>query len=54
MTTPSGLSGLVVGGDHACAIEGDDSVWCWGNNDFGQLGAGGPGPTPVRTAVLCP
>jgi alpha-tubulin suppressor-like RCC1 family protein len=45
-TTPvavPGLSGVVqvsVGGSHVCALLGDGSVWCWGNNRFGQLGNG--------------
>lgn len=29
---------LVAGKNHLCAISQNDSVYCWGNNDFGQLG----------------
>lgn len=27
---------------HACALRGDGTVWCWGSNRYGQLGAGLP------------
>ena len=29
-----------VGGEHACAVDSDGNLWCWGNNDAGQLGTG--------------
>jgi alpha-tubulin suppressor-like RCC1 family protein len=29
---------LAVGSFHACALTGDGSAYCWGNNQFGQLG----------------
>lgn len=29
---------IVAGGFHACAIRRDGSVWCWGENRWGQLG----------------
>ncbi|AKU90026.1 hypothetical protein AKJ08_0413 [Vulgatibacter incomptus] len=36
---------------HGCAIDQDDLAWCWGRNDFGQLGTGDEVerwvPTPV-------
>jgi hypothetical protein len=27
-----------VGSDHACGLTSDGKVYCWGNNDYGQLG----------------
>lgn len=38
-----GLVGVVevaAGGNHSCVRRNNDSVWCWGSNDFGQLGTG--------------
>jgi alpha-tubulin suppressor-like RCC1 family protein len=29
---------LSVGSLHACALTGDGLAYCWGNNQFGQLG----------------
>jgi alpha-tubulin suppressor-like RCC1 family protein len=29
---------VVAGDGHACAIKNDSTVWCWGHNDYGQLG----------------
>lgn len=29
-----------VGGEHACAVDSEGNLWCWGNNDAGQLGTG--------------
>lgn len=41
-----------VGRDHACGIQQDASLWCWGNNDIGQLGIDAPGsvPTPIKVS----
>lgn len=32
------VKSIVVGGDHTCAIASDDLVYCWGGNNWGQLG----------------
>lgn len=31
---------VAVGGSHFCALPGDGTVLCWGDNTFGQLGSG--------------
>ncbi len=52
----SGLSGGVdlvsVGETHSCVLKKDASVWCWGDNSHGQIGADAPSRavTPVRIA----
>ncbi len=41
VVTTSGLttaSHLGVGWNHSCAVKTDGSAWCWGYNNFGQLG----------------
>jgi alpha-tubulin suppressor-like RCC1 family protein len=39
-------------GDHGCGLRSGGSLWCWGRNDFGQLGVGLVGtPIPSPTAV---
>lgn len=55
---PTPVNGLVdaielsAGGDHACAIRKDGSVTCWGNSDFGQVGAlGASFPTPQALSI---
>lgn len=45
VTYPRPVSGqsfkkLGVGGLHSCAVAFDETVWCWGLNNFGQLGDG--------------
>jgi len=45
---------ISAGGQHACLVHGDGSLWCWGRNDRGQLGDGTrtPRPVPIRIAAL--
>jgi alpha-tubulin suppressor-like RCC1 family protein len=46
---------LAVGWSHACARKSDDSIWCWGNDEAGEVRAagmaGGAASTPVRANV---
>lgn len=37
---PSKFQAVVAGGIHSCGIVTDGGAYCWGNNDFGQLGDG--------------
>jgi alpha-tubulin suppressor-like RCC1 family protein len=36
----TGVTRLAASFDHACAVRGDGSLWCWGRNFAGQLGFG--------------
>jgi hypothetical protein len=59
----AGASQIVAGAHHACAACGDGSLWCWGDDSYGQTsGAGQPtcnpdgstspcNPTPVQVPV---
>lgn len=38
--TGGGHLGLAVGYNHACAIDANKSVKCWGSNSYGELGNG--------------
>jgi alpha-tubulin suppressor-like RCC1 family protein len=56
---PSGLGAvteILAGGSHTCALRVDGSLWCWGDNRFGQLGTGDTAPrlapTPIAPDVL--
>jgi alpha-tubulin suppressor-like RCC1 family protein len=46
------VKAIAAGREHNCAIAGDESaVSCWGNNEYGQIGAASKEPryfTPVR------
>lgn len=47
---PSSARKLVVGESHNCVLAADSSIYCWGNDSSGQLGAAGGISTgdPVR------
>lgn len=36
----TGIAEIELGARHTCARKSDGTVWCWGSNDFGQLGDG--------------
>ena len=41
---PRGVQAVAVGGLHTCALAAEGAVWCWGRNDYGQLGDGAQAP----------
>jgi len=48
--TVAGATQIVAGAEHFCALGGQDAVFCWGDNRFGQLGTGGAAdaaPVPI-------
>jgi alpha-tubulin suppressor-like RCC1 family protein len=49
---------IAAGDDHVCALQGDGSVFCWGDNEYGQLGQGTiataepwGSPSPARASL---
>lgn len=43
VTTPArgGWASVTAGGEHICATRAGGTLWCWGKDDFGELGIGG-------------
>jgi alpha-tubulin suppressor-like RCC1 family protein len=44
---------LAVGMHHACALELDGTPWCWGSNEYGQLGTAASLPRCDGGRVSC-
>jgi alpha-tubulin suppressor-like RCC1 family protein len=42
---------LVSRSERTCAVLNDETLWCWGSNEYGALGTGAPGSTAVALAV---
>ena len=40
---------VTAGTNHACGLQKDKTVWCWGHNNYGQLGNG----TTLIVTCLC-
>src|ERR1043165_7471849 len=45
------LVSIAAGAGAVCALESTGTVWCWGDNDFGELGQGTTAPSPLPIAV---
>lgn len=43
---------LAAGGQSGCEVRADGTAWCWGRNDFGQVGDGTTTLRPAATQVL--
>jgi alpha-tubulin suppressor-like RCC1 family protein len=53
---PSGvsISQVAAGENHTCGLSSDSKVFCWGNNEYGQLGNGTDTNSPTPIAVILP
>lgn len=51
VSAPRTWIAVAAGGTHTCAIEEGGALWCWGNNDRGQLGDGSRNGTVVPVRV---
>jgi alpha-tubulin suppressor-like RCC1 family protein len=48
---------VTAGLNHTCARKSDNSMWCWGQNESGQIGDGSttsPRPWPRAVRIPCP
>lgn len=52
--TLGGLVDASAGGEHTCAVGSSGEVWCWGQNDDGQLGDGTTSSHSVPEPVVGP
>ncbi len=48
------ITTLAAGGNHTCAVDQDAFVWCWGDNDYFQLGVGGPADHAAALQLVGP
>jgi alpha-tubulin suppressor-like RCC1 family protein/endonuclease/exonuclease/phosphatase family metal-dependent hydrolase len=39
----AGMSEVAAGGEHSCGIRSAGTLWCWGRNNYGQIGRGKAG-----------
>jgi alpha-tubulin suppressor-like RCC1 family protein len=48
------MTAIAAGENHAISLNGDGTVWAWGDNSNGQLGVGTTTPhwTPVQVNTL--
>jgi alpha-tubulin suppressor-like RCC1 family protein len=53
---PAGMQAVATGSHHSCALGGTGAVWCWGEDNLGQLGVGratlAPRTVPVEVTSL--
>jgi hypothetical protein len=53
-TPIGGITAIAAGANHTCALRGDKTVVCWGDDGAGQLGRGGALPGAAVNPVPAP
>ncbi len=48
----SNVTAISGGNGHTCALAGNGTAWCWGNNEYGQLGNGESGEDEMETSPV--
>jgi alpha-tubulin suppressor-like RCC1 family protein len=43
---------VTTGDHHACALKEDSTAWCWGRNEWGQLGNGETYPQSTEPVLV--
>ncbi|MCB9740676.1 MAG: hypothetical protein H6747_15540 [Deltaproteobacteria bacterium] len=51
-TGAAAVVSMTAGDAHGCAARADGSVWCWGENTFGQAGVAGASTVATATQVV--
>jgi alpha-tubulin suppressor-like RCC1 family protein len=54
--TDTDWQSVETGGDYTCGIRAGGTLWCWGTNEYGQLGNGTssgstPNPSPIQVGT---
>ncbi|MCR9160841.1 MAG: hypothetical protein ACE37F_03595 [Nannocystaceae bacterium] len=47
-----GWAQVSAGDGHSCAVRADGTLWCWGSNEFGQIGDGALGGLYTRLSPV--
>ncbi len=47
----AGMPDVTAGGEHSCGIRENGTLWCWGRNNYGQIGNGATGDNAPPTQV---
>jgi alpha-tubulin suppressor-like RCC1 family protein len=54
ISVPGGASAVGVGLDHACAVDSEGVLYCWGADYYGQVGIGSSTTVTTPTSVSLP
>ena len=50
----AGMPEVAAGGEHGCGIRGNGTLWCWGRNNYGQIGNAKTGADVRRRSRWAP